>query len=147
MMGSSRRIRGSRGQKDHGYAVRDEGEVGLRIAGLRRNFARFRRTNSPRTRIPDGLRQATLDVLDSGIEESEVRRACGVTSDQVAQWRKNPQARDLERSLQRQELRVFPVVDDFASAGHGGEPAPQKQDLELDLRLGDWTLCIRQRQR
>ncbi|MCK5805790.1 MAG: hypothetical protein KAI66_23365 [Lentisphaeria bacterium] len=146
-MGSSRRIRGSRAQKILGYAVRDDGEVGLRIAGLRRDFARFRRTHSPRTRIPDGLRQATLEVLDSGIEENEVRRVCGVTSDQVAQWRKHPQAREPERPLQRQELRVFPVVDDFAAARHGGEPAPQKQDLELELRLGDWTLCIRQRQR
>ena len=113
-----------------------------RVECLRRIFARFRGEHPSRTRIPDSLRNAALAALRSGTSELEVRRACGVTSDQVAQWRKRQEARAQTRDLEGQEPRVFPVVDDMA--GIGLTDAGDRVQQGLELRVGGWAISIRQ---
>jgi len=111
------------------------------VEGLRRRFAKFRREHEPGTRIPDSLRHAALAARRSGVSESEVRRVCGATSDQLARWRKHREASAEAREVEGQAPRVFPVVDDLTGMGiaQAGEPAQQ----DLELRLGGWAICIR----
>lgn len=144
-MGSARRVPRSGTNKDDGPPLTSDVGVIPRVEGLRRDFGRFRRTHPLRTRIPDALRQAALAALASGTTESDVRRACGVTSEQLARWRRQPRACEPRRSLQRAEPRVFPVVDGSADLLHCREPEEQEQELEL--RIGGWAICVRQLQR
>ena len=118
-----------------------------RVEHLRRSFVRFRREHPSRTRIPDTLRKAALRAIENGASEADVRRACGVTSDQLAQWRRHRQeGRGRQRSGGQQspvvaepEPRIFSVIDDEGVAGNNAEGLP-----DLELRLGGWSVCIRQ---
>ena len=60
-----------------------EGIVEANMERLDRRFARFRRDNPPRTRIPDALRREALAVIELGVSPSRLQRACGITSDQL----------------------------------------------------------------
>ena len=112
------------------------------VARLRQSFAEFRREHPSRTRIPDSLRSVALAALRSGTAESEVRWACGVTSDQLAQWHKRQEACAQTRDLEGLQPRVFPVVDDMAGIGMTDADGPVQQGLEL--RVGGWAISIRQ---
>jgi transposase-like protein len=99
------------------------------VERLRRSFTAFRKRHAGRTRIPDALRQEVLATLEEGATESEVRRACGVTAEQLLRWRKRERA---EAPL------VFPIVEEPVAAGMAeGEP-------DLELRLGRWFIRIGQ---
>jgi hypothetical protein len=95
--------------------------------------------------MPDSLRNEALTALRSGTPASEVRRACGVTSDQLAQWRKHQEAGAPVRDLVGPEPRVFSVVDDMDDMVDLGI-APTRRDAhqELELHIGGWAICIRQ---
>ena len=142
-MGTARSKPCSRTRKHHSRDSACDAGSNPRVERLRCDFAKFRRTHPLRTRIPDSLRHAALSALRSGTTESEVRQACGVTSDQLAQWRKNQQRGEPQRSLENLEPRIFPVVDSTADLLHAMEP--KQQDLEL--RIGDWAICVRQLRR
>jgi hypothetical protein len=139
-MGTTRRKARSRKHRDRA-GVSDAGPR-PRVERLRQDFAKFRRGHPLRTRIPDSLRNAALAALRSGTSESEMRRACGVTSDQLAQWRKHQQACTQARDLDGQTPRVFPVVDDMA--GNGMTDAGERVQQDLELRIGGWAICVRQ---
>jgi len=125
----------------HGGAREGEPSRHARVERLRQSFARFRREHPLRTRIPDGLRNAALTAIENGASEAEVRRACGVTSDQLAQWRNRREGRRRPGGPRPvvAEPRIFPVVDDKAVVS---KIAGGVQDLEL--RFGGWSICIRQ---
>lgn len=142
-MGAARKTPRSRTPRKQDRTMAGDAGPSPRVERLRRDFARFRRTHPLRTRIPDSLRCAALAAVQDGTTESEVRRACGVTSDQLAQWGKHPQARAPRGGLHRVESRVFPVVDDRTELMHGRETESQ----ELELRLGGWAISVRQLQR
>ena len=138
---ATKRGRGRNGKHRAGGGIR-ESSGSLRVGGLRRSFAKFRRENEPRTRIPPSLRTAALCALQSGIPEFDVRRACGVTSEQLVQWRKRAKDCTQKRGPEELAARVFPVVADMAGNGmpHAGEHVEQ----ELELRIGGWAVSIRQ---
>jgi len=139
-MGSPRKTSRSRSKKNDEIALADDAGFNPRVDRLRRDFAKFRRTHPLRTRIPDSLRNAALAALESGTTESEVRRACGVTSKQLAQWRRRQRRRsDPQHRLENAEPRIFPVVDSTTVLSEGSEP--EQQDLEL--RLGGWSICVK----
>lgn len=139
-MGTTRGRTGNR--KDREREGGSAGGVSRRVEGLRRRFAKFRREHESGTRIPDSLRHAALAAVRSGLsKESEVRRTCGITSDQLARWRKHQEASSQAREVDGQAPRIFPVVDDLAGMGMRQAGAPVQQDLEL--RLGGWAICIR----
>jgi len=117
------------------------GNASRRVEGLRRRFAKFRREHEPRTRIPESLRNAALAAQRSGISESEVRRSCGATSDQLARWHKRQEASARAHELDGLQPRVFPVVDDLPNMSIAEAEDPARQDLEL--RMGGWAICIR----
>jgi hypothetical protein len=142
-MGAGHKRPRNRSRRSHSSTVASVAAANPRIEHLRRDFVRFRRTHPLRTRIPDSLRNAALAALQDGAAESEVRRACGVTSDQIAQWDKSQQARAPRASLHQVEPQVFPVVEDASDLQHGSEAEPQ----ELELRLGSWAISVRQLQR
>lgn len=142
-MGTARKTPRSSIRKSHDRAVSGDNGSSARVERLRRDFAKFRQTHPLRTRIPDSLRRAALAALHGGTSESEVRRACGVTSDQLAQWRKHPQVCMPQRGLEIPEPRVFPVVESTDGPFHTREP--EQQDLEL--RIGSWAISVRQLQR
>jgi hypothetical protein len=125
----------------------ETGDLGLapRVEGLRQRFARFRREHKPRTRFPHALRAAALAVVRSGAAELEVRRACRVSSVQLAQWRRGEGARAAESDSTGQPARVFSVVDEMAEGdvGRGGPGAEQ----DVELRLAGWAIWIRRLER
>ncbi|MBW2736490.1 MAG: hypothetical protein JRH20_29230 [Deltaproteobacteria bacterium] len=127
-MGTSRARAGNRKERE---GEGDSAGASRRVEGLRRRFAKFRHEHESGTRIPDSLRHAALAALPSGNSESEVRRACGVTSNQLARWRKHWKASAEARELEVQAPRVFPVVDDLAGMGLAQARGPVQQDLEL----------------
>lgn len=116
-----------------------------RIEHLRRSFAKFRRANRPRARIPQELRDEALAALRCGAPEFDVRRACRVTQQQLECWRQRKRSGARNRDLDEQAVRVFPVVDDEAGVAHErtGDQAAQ----QLELRIGGWSVCIRQLER
>lgn len=138
---ATKQRQGRTGKHHAGGGVRGSSDS-VRVGGLRRSFAKFRREHEPRTRIPHSLRNAALCALQSGIPEFDVRRACGVTSDQLTQWRKRAKACTQKRGPEALDARVFPVVADMASSGvpHAGGHVEQ----ELELRIGGWAVCVRQ---
>ena len=140
-MGTAKRTPASRKRRQRNRAV--AGDVGSshQVERLRRDFAKFRRTHELRTRIPDRLRRGALAALQKGTTESEVRRACGVTSKQLAQWQKSQRGCEPQHSLENLEPRIFPVFDTAA----GLSPAGDAEQQELELRLGSWSICVRQR--
>ena len=119
-------------------------EVGLEK--LERRFARFRRNNPPRTRIPDALRREALGVAELGVSPSRLRRACGISSDQLDYWREWQGERCLAGSVEEataQEARVFSVVGGLADEEPTPEPRQVDGERNLELRLGEWSVTVR----
>jgi hypothetical protein len=114
----------------------------LRVEGLRQRFVRFRRAHKPRTRYPQALRAAVLAALRSGAREPELRRACGLSVDQLAAWRRREEVEAQQRVLVRPPARVFSVVDEShpdVSDGRAVDPAGQ----DVELCVGGWAVRIR----
>jgi hypothetical protein len=132
--------RGRNGQGD-GHGETGDLSPDHLVEGLRQRFARFRREHRPRTRYPQALRSAVLAALRRGATELEVRRVCGVTSVQLAQWRRSEGVPAEESSLFGQEARVFSVVDELVDVNAPRAVRPGEGDVEL--RLGGWTIWIR----
>ena len=118
-------------------------ELDPRIEHLRQRFFRFRATHPLRTRIPNRLRTAALEVVRDGATESDVRRACGVTSDQLAQWRtQHPLGAGRTDADEIPSAQVFPVTTSEADEGEiDSGPAVAKECVEL--RLGGLSISIR----
>jgi len=113
----------------------------VRVESLRQRFARFRHTHKPRTRYPQALRMAVLEALRSGVAELELRRACGLSADQLAAWRRRAEEEAQQRAMVRQPARVFSVVDEIhpdVSDERALHPAGQP----VELRIGGWSVCI-----
>ena len=136
-MGTTRRRAPIRRDRDRAGAV-----CNSRIRDLERSFARFRGEHPPRTRISHALRNAALAALRGGTPALDVRRACGVTSDQLAQWQKGQENAAESCDLAEQKTRVFPVIDDVAGVVMTDDGGFVQQALEL--RMGGWALSIRQ---
>jgi len=132
-----------RARNGQGYGHGETGELSpdFLVEGLRQRFARFRREHRPRTRYPQALRGAVLAALRSGATELEVRRVCGVSSVQLAQWRRREGASAQESGLFGQQARVFSVVDELADVNAPRAVRPGEGDVEL--RLGGWAIWIR----
>ena len=111
------------------------------VERLGQRFEVFRRSHEPGTRIPHALRAAALAALDRGVSTRDLRRACGVTSVQLRQWREHVMRAPQVAAADRPVAHVFNVVDeapeDDAGIGESG-------GSELELRLGRWAVRISQ---
>lgn len=104
-----------------------------RVEKLQQAFLRFRSAHRPRTRYPESLRAAVMAALDGGASELELRRACKITAEQVAAWRRRWRSALSSPEPVQQEARVFSVVDDAGEA----------EKDEMELRIGGWAVRIR----
>ncbi len=120
----------------------DDESTNLRIERLRRRFTKFRREHRPRTRIPNELRAAALEALQSGEAELDVRLACGVSSIQLDQWRQSRRSRMEKGDFRGQEARVFTVLDEMPQ--RNVERSDGNAEGSLELRFGGWAISIRQ---
>jgi transposase-like protein len=131
----------------NGHLGSDEGASSAipdaRVESLRQRFTRFRRTHKPRTRYPQALRLAVLEALHRGVAEPELRRACRLTAAQLAAWRRSAEMEAQQRPLVSPPARVFPVVDELRS-DVSDERAIQPASQPVELRIGGWSVCIRQ---
>lgn len=108
---------------------------------LERRFARFRREHPRQTRIPNTLRRAALAAIRLGVTRTQLRHACGVSSDQVKHWQRNGGHAVAGREPNIQDARVFSVLEDVPS--RESESRGPDEDQHLELRLGGWSISIR----
>lgn len=112
-----------------------------RVEALRQRFARFRRAHEPRTRYPRNLRAAVLAALRGGVAEPELRRACGLSADQLAAWRRREQIEAQQDAKVTPPPRVFSVVDEFPGSHPDRAVPPVGEDVELFIC--GWAVRIR----
>lgn len=146
---AKKRGRGRNGQHGRGAGGGDGGAKGVtdqRVEHLRASFAKFRRVHRPQTRIPQQLREEALAALECGTPEQQVRRACGVTAEQLQWWRR-PRRRSRAQACDpdAQMVRVFPVVEGVS--GVSMERSADDEGQQLELRIGGWAICIRHLER
>jgi hypothetical protein len=123
--------------RDHGQRQRAQRS----LEQLERRFARFRRKNPGQTRIPDALRRDALTAVRLGVTRSQLRNACGISSDQLKHWQGDAGSAVTEQEPDIQEARVFSILEDVPAR----EPECRGHDEEqqLELRLGDWSISVR----
>lgn len=120
----------------------DDPSATKREEHLRRSFEKFRREHRPRTPIPQTLRDETLAALRDGMEELTVRRACGISPEQLYWWRKAHHSTEQGSERGRHKAQVLTVVDDVSAIAVQRDSGHQAQNLEL--RIGRWVVCIQQ---
>lgn len=74
------------------------------LKALRADFSAFRSKCRPHARIPEHLRQALLDAIDSGLQPAPLKAEFGVTMSQVSVWRRR------SRRAAPDDPRVLEVV-------------------------------------
>jgi transposase-like protein len=110
------------------------------VEELRTRFVAFRRDNPRNTRIPADLRAAVVAAMRRGVTPTRLRRACGLSTSQLARWRAG--ARERRRAtLRSQHARVFSVVGEAPPCPQEPTAPPPAHDLEL--RLGPWSVSVR----
>ena len=116
----------------------ERGQLGTQDA-LREQFAEFRRDHRPRTRIPANLRAAALAAIRQGLGRTEVRRACGVSSEQLDAWqrRQSSDLLDANAPVERDDARVFSVLTDTAT------PVERNDEQPLEFRVNGWSITLR----
>ena len=109
---------------------------------LRRQFAKFRREHPPHTRIPIALRLTALTAMQHGMTRTQLLRICGVSSHQLDQWEQRHVELSAHADVGVPDARVFSVVGDMSTGN--ADTADGNRDQELELRLGGWSICVRQ---
>lgn len=84
------------------------------LKALRANFSTFRAKCRPHARIPEHLRQAILNAIESGVEPALVKAEFGVTSGQVSVWRRKA------RRPAQDSPRVLEVIEPVVGASPTG---------------------------
>lgn len=107
---------------------------------LTTRFATFRRDNPRNTRIPDDLRATVVAAMRRGVTATRLRRACGLSTSQLAQWRANARG-PAHATLRSQHARVFSVVGE--AHPRSPEPTAPSPAHDLELRLGPWSVSVR----
>lgn len=117
------------------------------LSELEKRYARFRRSRSRGSRVPLDLRDATLAVLEAGATGGELQRRCGVSWGQLESWKASRGADEADEADER-SVRVLSVVDgEAAQEGPGTDRrgrGPGTEDGVLELRLGAWSVTVRQ---
>lgn len=111
------------------------------LAQLERRFAEFRREHPPQTRIPDSLRDAVLVAMRQGVTAADLRRCCGLGSNQIEYWQKSLGEIQAHTNPAVQNARVFSVVGDMPVPDV--ETTDHKREQRLELRLDGWSISIR----
>jgi hypothetical protein len=137
--------------KHQRYSVNaGDGGATVELEQLSRSYAAFRREHQPRMRIPEELREATLEAIGNGIPEKSVREACRISPEQLNRWREiqwlRSRGKDGRRAGKKAKARVFKVSDTPVEekAVNGRKELPSEA---VHLRIGDWEISLRQLER
>ena len=103
------------------------------LAELRAEFAAFRKTHRPRTRVPERLRMQALKAIDAGVGPTAVSRASGVTRTQLSRWR--GQRGTAQRPMDGDGAQILTVVEADAERASG-------EAVELEMALGSLQVRI-----
>jgi hypothetical protein len=128
---------------DRGGSIGDSYRPSIRE--LRHRFESFRRQHKSGARIPNELRAAVFEALQKGEPPLEVLNACRITLKQLDSWRRLQEFGQGKKTTEvhQQKVRVFSVSD---GAPLNAREHAEGEDAEgtLELRLGQWTISIRQ---
>jgi hypothetical protein len=115
------------------------------IRELRQRFASFRKQHKSGARIPNDLRAAVFEALQKGDPPLEVLNACRITLKQLDSWRRHQGFGQEKNKTQvhQQKVRVF-SVSDGAPLNALERAVGEDAEGTLELRLGQWSICIRQ---
>ncbi len=110
------------------------------VAQLERRFAKFHDEHPAQTRVPDSLRGAVLVAMRQGVTAAELRRSCGLGSNQIEYWQNSISEIPADTDPAVQGARVFSVVGDVSAPDV--EPTDRKREQRLELRLDGWSISI-----
>ena len=95
---------------------------------MQKRYGEFRSNAKPRERFPEGLRVATLDLIDSGVPQSIVEATCKVQGQQIARWR------DRHSGLDPVPVaRVLKVVDTAAATSGAAKITIEGRRIIIEL--------------
>ena len=112
------------------------------VERLSRRFMRFRRDHPPQSRIPEALRAAVLAAMRQGVAQSRLRRTCGLGSGQIDRWKQGIARKPTPAKRGRPRARVFEVSSETPAACATTDAV--HPDQQLELRVGPWSICVRQ---
>lgn len=119
------------------------GGAGIVLERLRRRFADFRRKHPAQTRVPEELRAAVLAAMRQGVTQTEVQRACKLTSRQLGMWQRSQGIGLVGRKRKaQQKAKIFSVTEDISR--EAAQARSESTRAQLELRVGDWSVSIRQ---
>jgi len=121
------------------------------VKALEQRFRTLRQqTAGRRCRVPRELRQSVLWALEAGAKASAIRRACGVSAQQLVRWREEATERGGDvPGVSRQRAAVASPPPKVLEIVDPPQPKPGEsgldlnRPLEVELRLGDWRLNLR----
>lgn len=112
------------------------------LGELERQFAAHRRRHPGGSRIPAQLRASVLAAVQRGVSATQLRATCGITANQLSQWRRSNPPADIGRCSS--QAQVFSVVDaPSPSPGERSQVSPRPEQA-LELTVGGWCVSIRQ---
>lgn len=114
------------------------------LIGLRRRLEEYRLGRRQWSELSPALQQEAVAAIDGGIAAMYLRGVCEIPSSYLARWVSAGRGRSQDGSaLQGRggseaaaEPRVLRVVQD-------AERAPESEDVELNVRVGQWQLSLR----
>lgn len=126
-------------QKKNGVRHGAESKDTARLTWLEREFRRYRESvpNVRARNIPIKLRMAVADAVREGLSTAKIRKATKISSSQLNRWQ-TLKSKSVE---QPHAPKVLSVV---SSSGER-ETAPKTNRPWLDIRIGNWALCIGRR--
>jgi hypothetical protein len=106
-----------------------------RLRRLGAAFAEYRRVHGAGRWIPQGLRAQVLAAHEAGISANAIRRACKLSSTQLARWRASTRVHEAATPpVATVGARVLSVVE--------ARPAASAAEPPLQLQVGAWRVCI-----
>ena len=115
---------------------------------LRSEFLEFRRTHKPGTTIPNSLRAAAIGALHEGVDLARVRKACRITSEQLAYWMTSFQRTTAKQPISAcgEPAHVFPVIRNPVEPTEAARPEEADaatSSSALELRIAGFAISIR----
>ena len=131
--------------------TKKQGRDGVKVKGsperqlelLERCFRDFWGVHQEGDWIPQTLRNAALEAIESGTPEQAVLHACGISRVQLNSWRECQGLGGEHSEAKEPKARVFPVIEDAIDSGRV-EGLVEEESGQLQLRVGRWEISIRQ---
>jgi hypothetical protein len=114
---------------------------------LKSRIDAFRRSHSPRTKFPPSIVDAAKHLLALGLPQSQLVRACKVSSSLVYRWQKDRAGSSMSVSQVPRPVSVLTVVDEQSETNARHEIAPKESAsqgcIQFTMQSAEWTFCVR----